>query len=332
MASSEAMTTSWPWPPDRRRGSRSARCSMPRVASAALTRSTVSRAGSPRFIGPRATSSKTEPVTPDSWVAGFWKPIPTRVENSCSGWPAMDSPSMRQVDRSALRRSSPGPAPRRPGRASTCRPRWRRPGRRSRRRRGSGRCRGGPGGRSPRSDSRPRSSGACQSMIGRWTPAMRADEEGHEQGHAGPSAGPAPSPCRHRPQEVALARPAERPRLEGQAALLDVGQRGDDDRADDRQQAAQPGPDAALRVEAARPLALADGRRALDERRHRLDGRGRDEREARRHAAPFEVEDEARAGRWSGRTARSRSRWRTAGRGSGRRTRRPPRSRRTARS
>ena len=88
------MTTSWPWPPDSRRGSRSARSSIPSVASAALTRSTVSRGGSPRFIGPSATSSKTEPVTPDSWVAGFWNPIPTRVENSWSGLPAIGSPSM----------------------------------------------------------------------------------------------------------------------------------------------------------------------------------------------------------------------------------------------
>ena len=38
--------------------------------------------GRPRFIGPRATSSKTEPVTPDSCVVGFWKPIATRVANS----------------------------------------------------------------------------------------------------------------------------------------------------------------------------------------------------------------------------------------------------------
>jgi hypothetical protein len=49
---------------------------------------------SPRFIGPRATSSKTEPVTPDSWVAGFWNPIPTLVENSWSGLSAMASPSI----------------------------------------------------------------------------------------------------------------------------------------------------------------------------------------------------------------------------------------------
>ena len=83
------MTTSWPCPPDKRRGSRSARWSIPSVANASFTRSTVSRAGSPRFIGPRATSSKTEPVTPDSWVALFWNPMATRVENSWSGRPAI---------------------------------------------------------------------------------------------------------------------------------------------------------------------------------------------------------------------------------------------------
>ena len=34
--------------------------------------------GSARFIGPKATSSKTVSVTCDSWVAGFWKPMPMR--------------------------------------------------------------------------------------------------------------------------------------------------------------------------------------------------------------------------------------------------------------
>ena len=62
-----------------------------------MVRATVSRAGSPRFIGPSATSSKTEPVTPESWVAGFWNPIPTRVANSWSGLPAIDTPSIATV-------------------------------------------------------------------------------------------------------------------------------------------------------------------------------------------------------------------------------------------
>ena len=67
---------------------------MPSAARAAFTRATVSRAGNPRFIGPSATSSKTEPVMPDSCVAGFWKAMPTRVANSYSGLPAMASPSI----------------------------------------------------------------------------------------------------------------------------------------------------------------------------------------------------------------------------------------------
>lgn len=68
---------------------------------AALVRATVSRAVRPRFIGPSATSSKTEPATPDSWVAGFWKPIPTWVENSWSGRPAIHTPSISSLPVSA---------------------------------------------------------------------------------------------------------------------------------------------------------------------------------------------------------------------------------------
>ncbi len=51
-------------------------------------------------------------------------------------------------------------------------------------------------------------------------------------------------------------------------------------------------PDAALGVEAARSLALADDRGPLDEGRDRLDRRDGDERDPRRHATPLEVEDE----------------------------------------
>ena len=67
---------------------------MARVARAAFVRATVSRAVSPRFIGPRATSSKTDPATPDSWVAGFWKQMPTAVAISWSGRPVVDRPSI----------------------------------------------------------------------------------------------------------------------------------------------------------------------------------------------------------------------------------------------
>ena len=62
----------------------------------------------------------------------------------------------------------------------------------------------------------------------------------------------------HRPQEMAASRPAECPRLQGEAPFLDVGERGDDDRPHDRQQATQSSPEAALRVQAAGPLTLAD--------------------------------------------------------------------------
>ena len=60
MASSEAMTTSWPWPPDRRRGSRSARCSMPSVREGGLGARRRSRAGS----GPGSSGRGRPPRTP----------------------------------------------------------------------------------------------------------------------------------------------------------------------------------------------------------------------------------------------------------------------------
>ena len=59
IARSEAIPTSCAWPPDSRCGSRSARASMPSSAIASRVRSTVSGTVSPRFIGPRAISSKT---------------------------------------------------------------------------------------------------------------------------------------------------------------------------------------------------------------------------------------------------------------------------------
>ena len=124
----------------------------------AFVRSTVSRAGSPRFIGPSATSSNTEPVTPDSWVAGFWKPIPTRVENSWRGLPAMSAPSIVRLPVSAAADRARGE------------PRRDQAERRLARlvgaddpddlagRRASGRCRGGRASRSRRSGSRRRAS------------------------------------------------------------------------------------------------------------------------------------------------------------------------------
>src|SRR4051812_18855108 len=68
------------------------------------------------------------------------------------------------------------------------------------------------------------------------------------------------------PQEVPAPGPTERPNLEGEAALLDLRQRRQDHGADERQDPAQPGPDAALRVEAAGTLGAGDDGGPLDHR------------------------------------------------------------------
>ena len=75
IARSEAITTSWACPPDSRWGSRSARASMPRIASAArapLDRLGPAARGSSGRGPPPRTPCRS---TPDSCVAGFWKPI-----------------------------------------------------------------------------------------------------------------------------------------------------------------------------------------------------------------------------------------------------------------
>ncbi len=95
------------------------------------------------------------------------------------------------------------------------------------------------------------------------------------------------------PEEMPPAGPPERPHLQGEAPLLHLGQRRQDHRPDERQEAAQPRPDAALRVEPARPLGAGDDVRPLDHRRDRLERGQGDEREPRRQAAALEVEDEA---------------------------------------
>ena len=89
---------------------------------------------------------------------------------------------------------------------------------------------------------------------------------------------------------TAAARRPGRPNardLEREAALLDLGQRRQDDRPDERQDPADPRPQAALRVEAARPLGahwMTLG--PLDHRRDRFDAwRGRRRRTAARGRA-----------------------------------------------
>ena len=80
---------------------------------------------------------------------------------------------------------------------------------------------------------------------------------------------------------MAPAGSRERPRFQRQAALVDIGEGRQDDRADERQDPADPCPHAALGVEASRALALRDDACPLDEAGDRLDGGHGDERESR---------------------------------------------------
>ncbi len=88
------MATSCCCPPESRSGSRSASSSIRSVASAPQVRSMTSSRGRARFIGPKATSSKTVPETCDICVIGFWKPMATRRLSSCIGQPSMSWPSI----------------------------------------------------------------------------------------------------------------------------------------------------------------------------------------------------------------------------------------------
>ena len=155
MASSPAIATSCCWPPERCRGSRSARDRMPSVSSADQVRVDHLVAGTARFIGPNATSSKTVPATCDSCVAGFWKPMPMRSLSRCIGQASVSSPSSVILPR-ICPPTVRGARPRRPGRASSCPPPTGRPGRPPHRRAGRGRCRAATRASRRRSDSRPR--------------------------------------------------------------------------------------------------------------------------------------------------------------------------------
>src|SRR6185369_4256125 len=192
-------------------------------------------------------------------------------------------------------------------RASTCRPRSARRARRSRRRRAGGRCRAGPPRRSRHSDRRRRAARASgQAREGARDPADDRADECEEQRGADDELGPA---VRDPPEELAPPGSPERSDLEGQAALLDLGQRRQDDRPDQRQHSPQAGADAALRVESAGPLGARDHRRPLDHRRDGLERRQGDEREPRREPASLEVEDEAaRLGRQPEQADRGRDR------------------------
>ena len=308
------------------RGAGSTRCGAapgrPRV------RSTVSATRRPRFIGPSATSSKTVPAIPDRWVFGFWKPTPTRVANSWVGLPAIGSPSIESVPVSV----PPIDAGARPGGDETER-----------------RLAGLVGPTSPTISP----SASVRSISWRrWWRSRRIgmsplSSSTGRQGVAGtrrrscrrsarPARGPAARGERSRRSPASTraggaARPAERPDLEREAALLDLGERGEDHRPNERQDAAQSGPTLpSVSSPRARWTGLDHPARstiagtASSVARATNANRG-DSRAARGRGR-------TRAGPSSARTGRSTSRSRTAGRASGRRSRRPRASRRTGRS
>ena len=55
---------------------------MPTAASASSTRRRISAVGTPRFSGPKATSSSTTLAT--IWLSGFWNTMPVRRRISSS--------------------------------------------------------------------------------------------------------------------------------------------------------------------------------------------------------------------------------------------------------
>ena len=133
--------------------------------------------------------------------------------------------------------------------------------------------------------------------------AGAADHQRHQPDDQQPAQQPLPARVGRRPEQRAPAGPAERARLEGHAALLDLGDGAEHDRPDDRHDAAQPAHEASFRVQAARALRGDDRLGALGHRRHRLHRGVGDEREARRNAATLEIEHELVTVSWSGRRA-----------------------------
>ena len=264
----------------------------------------------PRFIGPSATSSKTVAAIPERCVFGFWKPTTTRLASSCVFRPAIGSPSIVSVPVSA----PPIDAGREPGGDEA-------------ERRLAGlvrpdqpddlavgerevdvvedrlRVAGVAVRDAVQLEHRPPLSGSRDGNAP--VSRRRSSRPGAAAAQRGRRAGAAESG--HPPEQVAPAGPAERagPRARRLRSSTSVSE----DRItgpDQRQDAAEPGAEAALRVEAAGAAALAGSTPA----RSTIAGTAssvaqRDEREPRREAPPLEVEDEARADRWSGRTARS---------------------------
>ena len=92
------------------------------------------------------------------------------------------------------------------------------------------------------------------------------------------------------PQQRSASGSGEAARLEGHRALLDLRDRPEDDRPDDRHDAADASPDRALGVQPSRSLRRRDLRRSIDHGRHRLHRCMRHEADARADPAPLEVD------------------------------------------
>ena len=75
MASAPAMATRCFCPPESRAGSACAKSPMATRPSSRLTRRAISAGATPRFSGPKATSSSTTLVT--IWSSGFWNTSPS---------------------------------------------------------------------------------------------------------------------------------------------------------------------------------------------------------------------------------------------------------------
>ena len=245
--------------------------------------------GSARFIGPKATSSKTLSATCESWVAGFWKPMPMRWLSRCIGQSSTASPSSRiaaadpATDR-ARRQAADDEAERRlAGLRAT----------------GDAQDlavtevevdveqRGLRLAGIPIADARQLDAHGSQ-------PARRATmspTSATTSAHLATACAPR---VRGPPQQRPAPRPSEATSLERHRALLDLGDRAEDHRSDDRQDAPDPAPDGALGVEASGALRRGDLARALDHGRHGLDRGIGHERHPRADAAPLEVDHEVR--------------------------------------
>ena len=285
MASRPAIATSCCCPPERCRGSRSASPSISSVSSADQVRAITSSRATARFIGPKATSSKTVPATCDSCVEGFWKPMPMRWLSRCIGQASVSSPSsvirpriwpptVRGASPVATRQSvvlpdsdaptSPTTAPSRQIEVDV--------------EQGGSRRAGIPIADAGQGE------GHDQTPVTRTTMRPTSSRRSAQRTRRLDARVGRP------PEQRPAAGSGEATGLEGHRALLDLRDRAKDDRSDDRDDAADASPDGALGVQPARSLGGGDLRCAIHHGRHGLHRRQRDEADARADPASLEID------------------------------------------